>query len=52
MSTYYAGRANWYGLGFYLVSECMITGFDESVSDVLLIDAGGGRGHDVAALAA
>ncbi|KFZ24219.1 hypothetical protein V502_01286 [Pseudogymnoascus sp. VKM F-4520 (FW-2644)] len=27
----------------------MITGFDITASDVLLVDVGGGRGHDVAA---
>lgn len=52
MSAYRAGKANWYDPGFYPVAERMITGFDPSVSDVLLVDVGGGRGHDVAAFAA
>jgi hypothetical protein len=52
MSAYRAGKANWYDPGFYPVSERMITGFDTSTSDVLLVDVGGGRGHDVTAFAA
>ncbi|KFZ04842.1 hypothetical protein V501_08932 [Pseudogymnoascus sp. VKM F-4519 (FW-2642)] len=52
MSAYRAGKANWYDPGFYPVSERMISGFDGSSSDVLLVDVGGGRGHDVAAFAA
>ena len=52
MSAYRAGKANWYNPGFYPVSERMITGFDASTSEVLLVDVGGGRGHDVAAFAA
>jgi hypothetical protein len=51
MSAYRAGKANWYDPGFYPVSERMITGFDASASEVLLVDVGGGRGHDVAAFA-
>ncbi|KAJ5833105.1 O-methyltransferase [Penicillium riverlandense] len=50
MSAYRAGKANWYD--FYPVTELMITGFDPSVSDVLLVDVGGGKGHDVANFAA
>lgn len=46
MSAYRAGKADWHD--FYPVTERMITGFDSSVSDVLLVDVGGGRGHDVA----
>ncbi|KFY33493.1 hypothetical protein V494_07590 [Pseudogymnoascus sp. VKM F-4513 (FW-928)] len=51
MSAYRAGKANWYDPGFYPVRERMIAGFDPSSSDVLLVDVGGGRGHDVAAFA-
>ncbi|KAL3459299.1 S-adenosyl-L-methionine-dependent methyltransferase [Aspergillus heterothallicus] len=47
MSAYRAGKANWYDPGFYPVPERMIEGFDASESDVLLVDVGGGRGHDV-----
>ncbi|OBT96238.1 hypothetical protein VE01_05748 [Pseudogymnoascus verrucosus] len=52
MSAYRVGKANWYDPGFYPVSERMISGFDGSSSDVLLVDVGGGRGHNVAAFAA
>ena len=48
MSAYRAGKANWYDPGFYPVAERLIHGFDStSSSDVLLVDVGGGRGHDV-----
>lgn len=48
MSAYRAGKANWYDPGFYPVAERLIEGFDSiSSSDVLLVDVGGGRGHDV-----
>ncbi|PLB54862.1 putative O-methyltransferase [Aspergillus steynii IBT 23096] len=49
MAAYRAGKAEWHEPGFYPVSERLITGFDSAVSDVLLVDVGGGRGHDVAA---
>ncbi|KAL4978280.1 S-adenosyl-L-methionine-dependent methyltransferase [Aspergillus desertorum] len=52
MSAYRAGKANWYDEGFYPVQERLIDGFDERVSDVLLVDVGGGRGHDVLTFAA
>lgn len=50
MSAYRAGKPNWYD--FYPVSERIIEGFDSSISDVLLVDVGGGRGHDAASFAA
>lgn len=52
MSAYRAGKPMWFDPGFYPVSERLITGFDASTSDVLLVDVGGGRGHDIAAFAA
>jgi hypothetical protein len=52
MTAYRAGKANWYDPGFYPVPEQMITGFDASTSDALLVDVGGGKGHDVAAFVA
>lgn len=52
MTAYRAGKADWYEPGFYPVSERLITGFEDAASDVLLVDVGGGRGHDVAAFAA
>lgn len=52
MTAYRAGKPNWYDLGFYPVSERLIQGFDTRESDVLLVDVGGGKGHDVAAFVA
>jgi len=52
MTTYRAGKPMWYDPGFYPVQERMIMGFDSSISDVLLVDVGGGKGHDDAAFAA
>lgn len=52
MASYRAGKVTWHDLGFYPVAEQLITGFDASVSDVLLVDVGGGKGHDLAAFAA
>ncbi|KAL1792466.1 hypothetical protein ACET3X_008973 [Alternaria dauci] len=47
MSAYRAGKANWYDPGFYPVADRPIEGFDPAINDVLLVDVGGGRGHDV-----
>ncbi|EOA82933.1 hypothetical protein ACJQWK_04685 [Exserohilum turcicum] len=47
MSAYRAGKANWYDPGFYPVEERLIKGFDASINETLLVDVGGGRGHDV-----
>ncbi|KAI0392354.1 putative O-methyltransferase [Xylariaceae sp. FL0594] len=47
MSTYRAGKRSWAEEGLYPVSERLIEGFDPSVSDVFLVDVGGGRGHDL-----
>ncbi|KUI53281.1 Demethylsterigmatocystin 6-O-methyltransferase [Cytospora mali] len=47
MSAYRAGHSRWWDTGFYPVKERLIDGFDSSVSDVLLIDVGGGQGHDL-----
>jgi hypothetical protein len=46
MSAYRAGKANWYDPGFYPVAERLIQGFDSSNNEALLVDVGGGRGHD------
>lgn len=51
MSAYRAGKANWYDPGFYPVAERLIKGFDTSNNKVLLVDVGGGRGHDVQSFA-
>ncbi|KAJ5653210.1 O-methyltransferase [Penicillium lividum] len=50
MSAYRAGKPNWHD--FYPVSERIIEGFNSSISNVLLVDVGGGRGHDAASFAA
>ncbi|KAI2710175.1 hypothetical protein CBS147332_5876 [Penicillium roqueforti] len=50
MSAYRAGKLDWHD--FYPVAERLTTGFDASISDVLLVDIGGGKGHDVATFAA
>ncbi|PYI15646.1 putative O-methyltransferase [Aspergillus japonicus CBS 114.51] len=48
MSAYRAGKANWCDRGFYPVADRLIAGFDTtSAAGVLLVDVGGGRGHDV-----
>jgi hypothetical protein len=47
MSAYRAGKANWYDKDFYPVAERLIDGFDTSKNEVLLVDVGGGRGHDM-----
>ncbi|KAJ1329744.1 demethylsterigmatocystin 6-O-methyltransferase [Microdochium nivale] len=52
MASYRAGKPNWFDEGFYPVKERLIGGFDSSVGDALLVDVGGGRGHDLAMFAA
>lgn len=52
MGAYRAGKPNWYDPGFYPVPERLVEGFDASVSEVLLVDVGGGKGHDMVAFAA
>lgn len=52
MAAYRAGKANWFDAGFYPVQERLINGFDASISEALLVDVGGGRGHDVVQFAA
>ncbi|KAJ5961300.1 Winged helix-turn-helix transcription repressor DNA-binding [Penicillium vulpinum] len=52
MSVYRAGKANWFEEKFYPVSQRLVCGFDAEISDGLLVDIGGGRGHDVTAFVA
>lgn len=47
MSAYRAGKANWFDGGYYPVAERLVEGFNAGDSEVLLVDVGGGRGHDV-----
>ncbi|KAI0176482.1 putative O-methyltransferase [Hypoxylon sp. FL1284] len=49
MSAYRAGKPSWVDPGFYPVSERLAHGFDDGV---LLVDVGGGRGHDLQELKA
>jgi hypothetical protein len=51
MGAYRDGKPSWCDPGFYPVSDRLISGFDASMSDVLLVDVGGGRGHDLATFA-
>ena len=52
MSAYRAGKADWCSPGFYPVEEQLIQGFDPSNNEVLLVDVGGGRGHDTLSFSA
>ncbi|EXK40573.1 hypothetical protein FOXG_20330 [Fusarium oxysporum f. sp. lycopersici 4287] len=45
MSVYRAGNTYWWT--FYPVEERLSSGFDTNISDVFLVDVGGGRGHDL-----
>ncbi|KAI7465139.1 hypothetical protein KC357_g7700 [Hortaea werneckii] len=47
MQAYRAGNVNWYDPGFYAVKERMLERFDPTISDTLLVDVGGGKGHDL-----
>ncbi|KAJ6090174.1 O-methyltransferase [Penicillium sp. IBT 16267x] len=49
MSAYRAGKPDWFD--FYHVENRMVEGFDPSIGDTLLVDVGGGRGHDLATFA-
>ena len=52
MGGYRAGRPSWVDAGFYPVSERLTSAFDSSISPVLLVDVGGGKGHDLEELRA
>ena len=47
MGGYRAGRPSWLDPGFYSVSERLASGYDSTASEVLLVDVGGGQGHDM-----
>ena len=47
MSAYRAGKPTWCDSGFYPLEENLVEGFDPNASDVLLVDVGGGLGHDL-----
>lgn len=50
MTAYRAGKPDWYD--FYPVKERLFEGYDSSVNETLLVDVGGGKGHDMDAFAA
>ncbi|KAJ5414032.1 hypothetical protein N7509_000659 [Penicillium cosmopolitanum] len=50
MASYRNGKPDWFD--FYPVQERMVEGFDSSSNDALLVDVGGGKGHDVATFVA
>lgn len=52
MSAYRAGRPSWVDPGFYPVADQLSNRFDPAVSDVILVDVGGGLGHDLEELKA
>uniref|UniRef100_A0A8H7K5S5 O-methyltransferase domain-containing protein n=1 Tax=Bionectria ochroleuca TaxID=29856 RepID=A0A8H7K5S5_BIOOC len=47
MSAYRAGKPSWLDPGFYPIQERLLNGFELAYSDVLLVDVGGGLGHDL-----
>lgn len=47
MSAYRAGKVSWLDPGFYPVQERLLDQFSSTHSDVLLVDVGGGLGHDL-----
>lgn len=48
MRAYRAGHANWWDEeAFYPLRDRLVEGFDKDVSDVFLVDVGGGRGQDL-----
>lgn len=50
MSAYRAGKPSWADPGFYPISDRLFAGFDPSISGVVLVDVGGGMGHDLVEL--
>jgi hypothetical protein len=46
MSAYRAGKPDWWDPGFYPVAERLVDGFDSNNNEALIVDVGGGRGHD------
>jgi hypothetical protein len=47
MAAYRAGKPSWVDPGFYPVQERLSGTYDPNSSDVLLVDVGGGTGHDL-----
>lgn len=47
MGGYRQGRPSWMDATFYPVEEQLVKGIEESRDSVLLVDVGGGKGHDL-----
>lgn len=47
MGGYRQGRPSWMDKGFYPVQERLVDGFDNASDAALLVDIGGGLGHDL-----
>lgn len=47
MSGYRTGKSSWVDSGFYPVEESLGSGMKEGTENVLLVDVGGGLGHDL-----
>lgn len=47
MGSYRQGRPSWMDVDFYPVQERLIAGLETTVDAVLLVDIGGGLGHDL-----
>ncbi|EUC34431.1 hypothetical protein COCCADRAFT_35891 [Bipolaris zeicola 26-R-13] len=47
MSGYRQGRPSWMDRDFYPVKERLVKGMDASKDAVMLVDVGGGHGHDI-----
>jgi hypothetical protein len=47
MSAYHQGRPSWMDYDFYPVDDCLINGLKPDPDAVLLVDVGGGLGHDL-----
>ncbi|KAI0972145.1 putative hydroxyindole O-methyltransferase [Xylaria arbuscula] len=52
MSAYRAGKPSWVDPHFYPVADRLIDGFNPDISEVFLVDVGGGKGHDLQELKA
>ncbi|KAF7371025.1 putative O-methyltransferase [Mycena sanguinolenta] len=52
MSGYRVGKPSWVDPGFYPIPDRLVKSFDPSISEVLLVDVGGGLGHDLVELKA
>lgn len=47
MSAYHQGRPSWMDIGFYPIQERLIDGAKTGADDVLIVDVGGNKGHDL-----